>query len=26
VVEDYLPPAFMRNALTWATGVECSCC
>jgi len=26
VVEDDLPPAFMKDALTWATGVECSCC
>jgi hypothetical protein len=26
VVEDDLPPAFMKNALIWAEGVECSCC
>jgi nitrate reductase delta subunit len=26
VVEDDLPPAFMKNALTWVEGVECSCC
>jgi hypothetical protein len=26
VVEDELPPAFMKNALTWAEGIECSCC
>jgi nitrate reductase molybdenum cofactor assembly chaperone NarJ/NarW len=21
-----LPPAFMKNALVWAEGLECSCC
>jgi len=26
VVEDDLPPAFMKNALVWAEGIECSCC
>jgi nitrate reductase molybdenum cofactor assembly chaperone NarJ/NarW len=26
VVEDDLPPEFMKNALTWVEGVECSCC
>ena len=26
VVEDDLPPAFMKNALIWAEGLECSCC
>ena len=26
VVEDDLPPAFMKNALIWAEGIECSCC
>ena len=26
VIEDDLPPAFMKNALTWVEGVECSCC
>lgn len=26
VVEDDLPPAFMKNALTWAEGIECGCC
>ena len=26
IVEDDLPPAFMKNALTWVEGVECSCC
>ena len=26
VVEDDLPPAFMKNALTWIEGIECSCC
>ena len=26
VVEDDLPPAFMKNALLWAEGLECSCC
>jgi hypothetical protein len=26
VVEDDLPPAFMKNALIWVEGVECSCC
>ena len=26
VAEDDLPPAFMKNALTWVEGVECSCC
>ena len=26
VVEDDLPPAFMKNALIWADGLECSCC
>ncbi len=26
VVEDDLPPAFMKNTLIWAEGLECSCC
>jgi hypothetical protein len=26
VVDDDLPPAFMKNALTWIEGAECSCC
>jgi hypothetical protein len=26
VVEDDLPPAFLKNALVWAEGLECSCC
>lgn len=26
VKEDDLPPAFMKNALTWVEGAECSCC
>jgi hypothetical protein len=26
VVEDDLPPAFMKNALLWVEGAECSCC
>jgi hypothetical protein len=26
VAEDDLPPAFMKNALIWAEGLECSCC
>ncbi len=26
VTEDDLPPAFMKNALVWAEGIECSCC
>jgi hypothetical protein len=26
VAEDDLPPAFMKNALVWAEGIECSCC
>jgi hypothetical protein len=26
VAEDDLPPAFMKNALMWIEGVECSCC
>ncbi|MGA8613626.1 MAG: hypothetical protein WB760_18530 [Xanthobacteraceae bacterium] len=26
VVADDLPPAFMKNALVWAEGLECSCC
>jgi hypothetical protein len=26
VAEDDLPPPFMKNALTWVEGVECSCC
>jgi hypothetical protein len=26
VTEDDLPPAFMKNALTWVEGAECSCC
>lgn len=26
VAEDDLPPAFMKNALTWVEGAECSCC
>jgi hypothetical protein len=25
-VEDDLPPAFMKNALVWEDGLECSCC
>jgi len=25
-VEDDLPPAFMKNALLWVEGLECSCC
>jgi nitrate reductase delta subunit len=24
--EDDLPPAFMKNALVWEGGIECSCC
>ncbi len=24
--EDDLPPAFMKNALVWEEGLECSCC
>ena len=24
--EDDLPPAFMKNALVWAEGLECGCC
>ena len=26
VAEDDLPPAFMKNALMWIEGAECSCC
>jgi hypothetical protein len=26
VAEDDLPPAFMKNALIFAEGIECSCC
>lgn len=26
VTEDDLPPAFMKNALVWQEGIECSCC
>jgi nitrate reductase delta subunit len=26
VVEDDLPPAFMKNALIWAEGLDCGCC
>ena len=26
VAADDLPPAFMKNALVWAEGLECSCC
>ena len=26
VGEDDLPPAFMKNALVWAEGLECGCC
>ena len=26
VIEDDLPPAFMKNALIFAEGIECSCC
>jgi len=26
VVEDDLPPAFMKNALLWVEGLEYSCC
>jgi hypothetical protein len=26
VVEDDLPPSFMKNALIWDEGIECSCC
>jgi hypothetical protein len=26
VAEDDLPPAFMKSALIWAEGIECSCC
>jgi nitrate reductase molybdenum cofactor assembly chaperone NarJ/NarW len=26
VAEDDLPPAFMKNALVWAEGLECGCC
>jgi nitrate reductase molybdenum cofactor assembly chaperone NarJ/NarW len=26
VIEDDLPPAFMKTALIWAEGLECSCC
>ena len=25
-IEDDLPPAFMKNALVWAEGLECGCC
>jgi nitrate reductase delta subunit len=26
VTKDDLPPAFMKNALMWIEGAECSCC
>ena len=26
LTEDDLPPAFMKNALIFAEGIECSCC
>jgi hypothetical protein len=26
VAEDDLPPAFMKNALVWAEGLDCACC
>ncbi len=26
VAEDDLPPAFMKNALVFVEGIECSCC
>jgi nitrate reductase delta subunit len=26
VVENDVPPTFMKNALTWVEGIECSCC
>jgi nitrate reductase molybdenum cofactor assembly chaperone NarJ/NarW len=26
VIDDDLPPAFMKDALVWAEGIECSCC
>lgn len=26
VTEDDLPPAFMKNALVWAEGLDCGCC
>lgn len=26
VAEVDLPPAFMKNALVWAEGLDCSCC
>jgi hypothetical protein len=26
VVEDDLPPPFMKNALVWVEGIECGCC
>ena len=26
VAEDDLPPVFMKNALMWVEGAECSCC
>lgn len=26
VGEDDLPPAFMKDALVWAEGLECACC
>lgn|SRR5579884_1264257 len=26
VIEEDLPPAFMKSALTWIEGIECSCC
>ena len=26
VVEDDRPPGFLKNALVWAEGLECSCC
>jgi nitrate reductase delta subunit len=26
VIEDDLPPAFMKNALLWVEGIECVCC
>ncbi len=26
VAEDDVPPAFMKDALVWAEGLECGCC
>jgi nitrate reductase delta subunit len=26
VIEDDVPPAFMKNPLVWAEGLECGCC